>query len=75
VFGLYNQIYNAKTIDIDESDIQNYVLLNSKISYRLTPSVNFYISAENILNQEYSTTYGYPMPGTTFFAGVMIRIN
>ena len=75
VFGLYNQIDNAKTIDIDESDIQNYVLLNSKISYRLTPSVNFYISADNILNQEYSTTYGYPMPGTTFFAGVMIRIN
>lgn len=75
VFGLYNQIDNAKTTEIDESDIQNYVLLNSKINYRLTPSVNFYISADNILNQEYSTTYGYPMPGITFFTGVGLRLN
>ncbi len=75
VFGLYTQVDNSKTTEVNEEEIQDYVLLNGKINYRLTPSVNFYISAENIMNTEYSTNYGYPMPGITFFGGVKLRIN
>lgn len=52
---------------------QNYSLVNSKLSYQLLPWCNLFLSAENILNQEYQNNIYYTMPGITAFGGLKMR--
>ncbi len=75
VAGLYTLTDNKTTPDVTEEEIQDYFLLNAKINYKLLPSLNLFISADNLLNAEYSAVYGYPMPGITFFGGLNFSIN
>jgi outer membrane cobalamin receptor len=58
---------SAKTI------YQNYVLLNSKISYQIWKYAELFVSAENILNEKYENNIYYTMPGITAFGGVKMR--
>jgi len=74
VFGLYTLTDNKSTADVVEKDIQNYLLLNAKINYRILPALNVFVSADNLLNTKYSINYGYPMPGITFFGGLNIHL-
>ncbi len=52
---------------------ETYTLLNSKISYKLMKWGELFISAENILNQQYENNVYYPMPGITLFGGIKMR--
>ncbi|HUX55376.1 MAG TPA: hypothetical protein VMV77_00255, partial [Bacteroidales bacterium] len=56
-----------------KTSYQNYVLLNSKISYQVLKYAELFISAENILNQEYENNLYYSMPGITAFGGIKMR--
>jgi iron complex outermembrane recepter protein len=55
------------------SNYQNYVLVNSKISYRVWEFAEVFISAKNLLNQQYQNNLYYPMPGVTAFGGIKMR--
>jgi outer membrane cobalamin receptor len=48
---------------------ESYTLANLMLSYKLTKHVELFASGKNLLDQEYSINYGYPMPGVTAFAG------
>ncbi len=74
IAGLYTLTDNAAT-PLNEEEKQNYTLLNTKINYRFIPQVTFFISGDNLLNAEYSTNYGYTMPGVTIMAGFSIQFN
>jgi iron complex outermembrane receptor protein len=52
---------------------ESYTLLNAKISQRLCPYAELFVSAENLLNQEYEQNRYYSMPGTTVFAGLNLN--
>ena len=57
--------------DINHKErLPDYLLLNSSISANLIKEINFYISAENLLNKKYQIIFDYPMPGRTFSAGI-----
>lgn len=75
IAGLYTLTDNKSTTDVVEEEIQNYVLLNAKVNYKLLPSLSLYVSADNILNTSYSAIFGYPMPGLTIFGGLNFRLN
>ncbi|HUX58223.1 MAG TPA: TonB-dependent receptor [Bacteroidales bacterium] len=63
-------------LDTDPSaniSFQNYTLFNSKISYKIWKYAEFFISAENILNQKYENNLYYSMPGITAFGGIKMR--
>ncbi len=53
---------------------ESYTLLNSHAVYHLQRNVRLFLSAENILDQEYQVQYGYPMPGITLFTGIKISL-
>ncbi len=58
----------------DPSPLQeNYTLANAMLSYRLNNSFELFASGKNLLDQDYSINYGYPMPGTTVFTGINIQ--
>jgi len=64
-------------LDTDPStkvSFQNYTVLNSKVSYQVWKFAGLFISAENILNQEYETNLYYAMPGITVFTGIKLKL-
>jgi outer membrane cobalamin receptor len=67
--NLYTRVTPA-----DQLVKKSYTMLNSKANYHLNRNFTFFVSGENLLNQEYQVQYGYPMPGTTLFAGVNISL-
>jgi len=74
---LTTNIQYVNHLDTDPSSkisYQNYVLLNFKISYKIWKYAELFITAENILNQEYENNRYYSMPGVTVFGGLKIKI-
>lgn len=66
-------IQQISNLDNDPSPVVNlesYTLLNAKIAYNLLKNLSLYVSAENLLNQDYQVNRYYTMPGTTVFGGV-----
>ena len=60
-------------LDNDPSAVVNfesYTLLNAKLTYNLLKGLKLYVSAENLLSQEYQVNRYYSMPGATVFGGV-----
>ncbi|KPK83454.1 MAG: hypothetical protein AMS27_12835 [Bacteroides sp. SM23_62_1] len=70
IFNLYGE--KDGEIDIIE---KGYHLLGIRIGYRLNRYLDFFVSGENLLNQEYQINNGYPMPGITVFGGVNLKYD
>jgi len=58
----------------DSESFESYTLVNAKISFQAFRFAELFLSAENILNQEYTNNIYYTMPGITLFAGVKLKI-
>lgn len=77
IAGLYSSIYSEPnfyglgTIE----HIESYTLLNCKLNYKFSDVAEFFISAENLLNQKYQILYDYPMPGISVVGGVSLNLN
>ncbi len=54
-------------------ELDDYVLVNAKVAYQATESTEFYVRAENLLDQDYQTVRGYNTPGFGAFAGFKSR--
>ncbi|MDL2282691.1 TonB-dependent receptor [Parabacteroides sp. OttesenSCG-928-G06] len=54
----------------DQDIMENYALLNCKLSYRPTPWINLFLNGENLTDASYQNMYGYPMPGIVVLGGV-----
>lgn len=67
IADLYTQITTPKTED--------YMLLNSRIGYRVNKIFSVFVKLENILNEKYYINYGYPMPGFLAFGGINLNLN
>jgi outer membrane cobalamin receptor len=52
----------------------DYTLVNFKVSYKVSKLIGVFCSAENLLNQQYETLRYYPMPGTSVFGGINIKL-
>ena len=50
--------------------LPNYSVINARISARVHPRFSISLSFNNLLNENYQTMYGYPMPGRTVNVGV-----
>jgi vitamin B12 transporter len=49
--------------------LDDYVLLDAKIAYKPTDTMEIYLRGENLLNQKYQVVRGYGMPGIAVFGG------
>ena len=49
--------------------LNDYVLLDAKVSYKPTEATELYVRGENLLNQKYELVRGYGTPGLGVFAG------
>ena len=68
------QIVNLDTDPSTVSVQEDYTLVNAKVSHHICRYAEIFVSAENLLNQKYEQNRYYPMPGTTFFAGINLKL-
>lgn len=61
--------YNADRVTLDD-----YVLLNSSLSYDLFSGLTLTLRMENILNQDYELVKGYGTPGFSVYGGIEIEL-
>jgi iron complex outermembrane receptor protein len=52
---------------------ENYALLNCKLSYKIKPSINIFLSGENLTDTSYETYAGFPMPGIVVLGGIDLK--
>ncbi len=63
VNGLYTQVG-------DDEQKENFLLLNTTVSYQVLKNLRLWIRGENLLAQKYEYNLGYPMPRATFMGGI-----
>jgi len=67
------QYINQLVTQVSPLETESYLLLSARASYKVADLVTFYIDGNNLLNQDYTINYGYPMPGISVMAGVNIK--
>jgi iron complex outermembrane receptor protein len=60
----------ASPRDMDVVELDEYWLVNAMIKYPLGKHWRVYGGIENLLNENYEETNGFPMPGRMYFAGL-----
>jgi iron complex outermembrane receptor protein len=74
-FQLTGSLQQISNLDNDPSAIvtkENYTLLKAKAVYTINKHLKWYVSGENLLNEEYQVNRYYTMPGATVFSGINI---
>ena len=55
--------------------LKDYGLVSATASYKVTPSVEVYARAENVIDQRYQEVYGFQTPGAAVYGGVRITLQ
>ena len=67
-------INNLYTAVGDNEQKESFWLLDASVTYAVTRNVSLWVRGENLLAQKYEINLGYPMPRTTFMAGVSVSL-
>jgi outer membrane cobalamin receptor len=52
------------------TDMDAFCTVDLNANYKFDDKFSFWVKGFNLTNADYSIVDGYPMPGTTFYAGV-----
>lgn len=52
----------------------SFMLWNARVSYKAAKWIIVFVRGENLLDKKYQMYAGYPMPGTTVFGGISIKL-
>lgn len=55
--------------------LKDYWILSAMASYKLTPTLEIYGRAENLLDQRYQEVYGFETPGLAVYGGVRVTLQ
>jgi vitamin B12 transporter len=55
--------------------LDDYLLLNIALSYRINDYVQVYARGENLLNQQYQEVYSYGTPGIAGYGGLRVAFE
>ncbi|MDX2259905.1 MAG: TonB-dependent receptor [Hyphomicrobiaceae bacterium] len=61
------------TLDISDVVLDDYVLVNAKVSYEFAPGLRGYVRGENLLGEEYQTVFGYGTSDLAVFGGIEMK--
>ena len=68
------QHVNGLTISLLPVETESYTAVNARFSAKVFRNTEFFVSAQNLLNQQYQIIRGYPMPGIHFHAGTKLGL-
>ena len=82
--GTFNvsTIYNGKmkddnfaTFPATRVTLDEYILVNAAVSYKVDPRMELFVRGENLLDQDYEEVSGFNTRGLTAYAGVRIKLE
>jgi iron complex outermembrane receptor protein len=73
-FNVAAQHVNTLYAALNPESIQNFTLLNARVSAKVTKQLDVFVAGHNLLNQQYQINNGYPMPGINFHGGVNLKL-
>lgn len=80
-------VYNGAMLDNDfrnfftngfvsqRTELDSYVLMNLKASFRVTDALQVYVRLANLLDEDYEESISYATPGRSMFAGLRYRLG
>lgn len=72
-----NQFFytNNSVAPVQKAELNNYLIMNLKLSQKiLNNKVSVYVGADNLLDTNYETSYGFPQAGRFVYGGVEFRL-
>ncbi|MGD0623858.1 MAG: TonB-dependent receptor [Thermodesulfobacteriota bacterium] len=72
-----NQYFYTKNsiTPVQKAKLNDYTLVNVKLSQRLVNNiVTLYVGVDNLFDQNYETSYGFPQAGRFIYGGVELRL-
>jgi outer membrane cobalamin receptor len=72
VSGLYTLVDAA---DPAGDIIESYGIVDAKVMYDVLHGLEIFVAGKNLLNQDYQTVYGYPMPGISVMGGISVKVG
>jgi vitamin B12 transporter len=67
------QAYFNRNDSSDDRNLDSFDLLSAKVSYMLPRKMgSLYVGADNLLDDEYETSYGFPQAGRFLYTGVQL---
>ncbi len=54
---------------------EGYLLAGIRLGYKLTKTIELFISGDNLLNESYQHIYGYPNPGINITGGISLKLS
>lgn len=67
------QIAGLRTSLVPEDEEESYTLVHVHVNYEVSPWINLFVNADNLLDQEYQIQNGFPMPGINILGGMNIH--
>lgn len=74
IFVSMQNIHKLYTQISPKAITEDYTLLNSRVSCRLSKIFSVFVKLENILDTKYYINNGYPMPGFLAFGGINLNL-
>jgi outer membrane receptor protein involved in Fe transport len=75
VMYVADQVLYSRTTPLEKKNLDDYTLVNLKIDQDLLKGrLNFYLGADNIFDEDYEESYGFPQPGRFIYGGVRISL-
>ena len=70
-----SKLYTAvKSKQVPEDKTTSFNLWNARVNYKATSMLTLFAKGENLMGKVYEMNAGYPMPKTTVFGGVRVRL-
>ncbi len=68
------QYYYSKNTPLEKAELNDFQIIDCKLSQRLfQDGLEVFLRAENLLDEDYEQSYGYPCQGRTVYAGAVLR--
>ena len=68
------QYYYSKKSPLEKAKLEDFQTIDCKLSQRLfKDALELFLRAENLLDEDYEQSYGFPCQGRTLYAGAVLR--
>jgi vitamin B12 transporter len=75
VLHVADQVLYSRTTPLEEKNLDDYTLVNLKIDQDLLKGrLNFYLGVDNVFDEDYEESYGFPQTGRFIYGGVRISL-
>lgn len=69
-----DQVYYSRTEPLQQESLGNYAVVDLKLAQSFYKNMfSVYLGADNVFDQDYEESYGYPAPGRIIYAGLEAR--